>query len=78
MEATFPRTLKSKIGLPRDGPWTTTWNIYFADLTSAVNLYEFLKIIFADDFKDFGLYVPNSQLHAEIKTNLNCTNVGAK
>ena len=54
------------------------WNIYFADLASAVNLYEFLKIIFANDFKYLGLYVPNSQLHAEIKTNLNCTNVCAK
>ena len=46
------------------------WNIYFADAASAVNLYGFLEIIFADDlncFKDFGLYVPNSELHAEMK-----------
>ena len=46
------------------------WNIYFADAASDVNLCEFLEIIFADDlncFKNFGLYVPNSELHAEMR-----------
>ena len=41
------------------------WNAFYSDAAIAVNLYGFLKIIFAYDlncFKDFGLSVENSTL----------------
>ena len=46
------------------------WNIHDAVTASAVKLHRFLKILFADDlncFKDFGLSIPNSELHAEMR-----------
>ena len=45
------------------------WNIYYADAAMAVNIIGFLEIVFADDlncFKDFGIHIPNSELHVEM------------
>ena len=45
------------------------WNVFYADAAVAVNMIEFLEIVFADDlncFKDFGLHIPNETLHAEM------------
>ena len=45
------------------------WNIYYADAAIAVNIIGFLEIVFADDlncFKDFGIHIPNSELHVEM------------
>ena len=45
------------------------WNIYYADASIAVNMHEFLEIVFADDlncFKDIGIHIPNTTLHTEI------------
>ena len=45
------------------------WNVFYADAAVAVNMLEFLEIVFADDlncFKDFGLHIPNETLHAEM------------
>ena len=46
------------------------WNIYYADAATAVKVHRFLEIIFADDlncYKDFGLSVPNSELHVQMR-----------
>ena len=43
--------------------------MFYADVAVAVNMIEFLEIVFADDlncFKDFGLHIPNETLHAEM------------
>ena len=45
------------------------WNIYYADAAMAVNIIGFLEIVFADDlncYKDFGIHIPNSELHVEM------------
>ena len=46
------------------------WNVFYADAATAVHVYEFLEIIFADDlnaFKDFALTVQNATLYEEMR-----------
>ena len=46
------------------------WNIYCADVAIGMKWHGLLEIVRADNlncFKDFRLFIPNSELHAEMR-----------